>query len=157
MTKAERRTPFFEYPSCLNTPLPYANAYRIGALKLFVISSSSARVESGTVSTWLRPKFLGNKYGSASGLSAALLVLRGAEVRVVLEGVSVDAVEGVPERERALAGRGAGENLAFGFVSRGDEGGGRSGCEEEVVSVERRRRDRRAERGRRRTSIVVKY
>ena len=43
------------YPSCSNTPEPYANAYRIGASNFATIASSSARVESATGRNWFRP------------------------------------------------------------------------------------------------------
>ena len=43
------------YPSCSNTPEPYANAYRIGASNWATISSSIARVELDTGRSWLRP------------------------------------------------------------------------------------------------------
>lgn len=78
-----------------------------------MISSNNALVESGTVSTWFWPKFLGNKYGNASGDSAAFLVLLGGD-----EGVAGGSCD--DEAKRGLggvgalevAGAGEGENLA---------------------------------------------
>lgn len=43
------------YPSCSNTPEPYANAYRIGASKFATIDSSRARVELDTGKNWFFP------------------------------------------------------------------------------------------------------
>lgn len=53
--RAELKRTSFAYPFCLNTPLPYANAYLTGALKLFMTSSKSRWTSGGTSMIWLRP------------------------------------------------------------------------------------------------------
>lgn len=128
-----------------------------------MISSNNALVESGTLNTWFCPKFLGNKYGNASG-DCALRTLRRSEGEGTGdedEGVMI--VVGCAEGEGCAVVAddlvGAGENADRADFSR-EGSGGISDCVlevvEETVSVDISLREARRPEERRwdeRTSI----
>lgn len=101
------------YPSCSNTPDPYANAYRMGASNRATMASSSARVESATGRIWFRPKEGGR-----------------CESTWPLWGTAGRGAGFKREREAGL------------FAAEGGGGGGGCGPEEAAVSVDRERMTR---------------